>query len=366
MYFCTKDCAINFYETLQKLMKKQENSTLQSISKQLNLSETTVSRALNGKSEKYRISNKTTKLVLETAKALNYEPNQLARGLRLRKTNTIGIIIPDITNPFFSKIVRWIEKAARDSGVSILISDSNEKTENEKLSVQSFANRKIDGLIISPVGEESEHLVKVGEKNIPIVLIDRFLDDLNFPFVGSNNFNGTAEAIDYLIINGHKKIGFIQGTYNTSVNRERVNGYIHSLNKNNIPLDTGLIVGNSFEEENGYLETKLLLNSPKEITAIFAASNLIALGAIKAINEENLKIPEDISIISFDDQPYSDYLSTPMTTVAQQSKEIGTIAFKLLADMIKTKRLNSINKIQLPTKLIIRKSVKNNNKQNQT
>lgn len=345
-------------------MKKQINATLESLAKHLNLSESTISRALNGKSEKYRISSKTTKLILETAKAMNYEPNQLARGLRLQRTNTIGIIIPDITNPFFSKIVRWIENAARENGVSTLISDSNEKTENEKLSVQLFSNRKIDGMIISPVGEESEHLVKAGNKNMPIVLIDRFLDGLNFPFVGSNNFDGAKEAIDYLISRGHKKIGFIQGTCDTSVNRERVNGYIQSLNNNNIPLDMSLVVGNSFEEENGYLETKLLLNSKKKITAIFAASNLIALGAIKAINEENLKIPEDISIISFDDQPYSDYLSTPMTTVAQQSKEIGTLAFKMLADMIKTKKLNNINKIQLPTKLIIRNSVKSISGQN--
>ncbi len=343
-------------------MKKQSNATLESISKHLNISVSTVSRALNGKSEKYRISKKTTELILEAAKEFNYEPNQLARGLRLQKTNTIGIIVPDITNPFFSKIVRWIENAARDNGVSILISDSNEKTEFEKSSVQLFANRKIDGIIISPVGEESEHLEKAGSKNIPIVLIDRLFNDLNFPFVGSNNFEGSKEAINYFIMNGHKRIGFIQGICDTSVNQARVNGYIHSLNENNIPLDRSLIVGNSFGEESGYIETKLLLNAKKKITAIFAASDQIALGAIKAIREENLRIPEDISIISFDDQPYSGYLSTPMTTVAQQGKEIGTIAFKLLTDMIRTGILNDNNKIQLPTKLIIRDSVKNINK----
>jgi LacI family transcriptional regulator len=342
-------------------MKKQDNVTLESISKHLNLSMSTVSRALNGQSEKYRISKKTTTLILEAAKEFKYEPNQLARGLRLQKTNTIGVIIPDITNPFFSKIVRWIENAARDNGVSILISDSNEKTEFEKSSVQLFANRKIDGMIISPVGEESEHLINAGNNKIPIVLIDRLFNDLNFPFVGSNNYEGAKEAISYLISNGHKRIGFIQGIRDTSVNQARLKGYKESLTENNIPLDSSLIVGNSFGEENGYIEAKLLLNSSKKITAIFAASNLIALGAIKAISEENLKIPEDISLISFDDQPYSGFLSTPMTTVAQQGKEIGTIAFKLLTDMIQTGKLNNIHKILLPTKLIIRDSVRNIN-----
>lgn len=339
-------------------MKKWTNATLKSIADQLNISISTVSRALTGQSEHYRISKKTTQLILETAKKLDYEPNQLARGLRLKKTNTIGIIVPDITNPFFSKIIRWIENSARENGISILISDSNDETELEKISVDIFTRRKIDGLIISPVGEESSHLIKARNKNIPIVLIDRNFNGLDLPFVGSDNYNGTKEAVRYLIANGHRRIGFLQGLTDSSVNQDRVKGYVQALKENGIPFEPDLVVGNSFGEESGYMGSKLLLNTSKNITAIFAASNLIALGAIRAIREEKLKIPEDISIISFDDQTYAEFIATPLTTVAQQSRVIGQIAYKTLGDMIYLKEDKKNTQIQLSTKLIIRDSVK--------
>jgi len=338
-------------------MKKKVNTTLGSIAKHLDISVSTVSRALNGKSEQSRISKDTTKLIIETAKKFNYEPNQLARSLRLKKTNTIGIIIPDITNPFFAKIVRWIENEARENGVSVLISDSSENTEIEKSSVQVFANRKIDGLIISPVGTESDHLDDARDKKIPIVLVDRYFKKANFPFIGSDNFNGSKEAVNFLIRNGHKRIGFIQGIRKSSVNRERTNGYKAALKENNISVDSDLIMGNEFGEENGYISAKHLLQLNKKVSSIFASSNQIALGALAAIAEEKLKIPENISVIAFDDQPYSRFLSTPMTTVMQQSKEIGSIAFNLLFEMINSNCIRKISNIKLPTKLVIRDSV---------
>lgn len=343
------------------VMKKNLLPTLESIAKELNISVSTVSRVFNGKSEKYRISKKTTELVLKTAQKHNYQPNQLARSLRLNRSHTIGLIIPDISNPFFARIARYIEKSARDNGYSVIVSDSDEKTEIERSSLQFLTSRKIDGLIISPVGKESEHLIKASNKNIPIVLVDRYFPHLKLPFVGSDNFKGSFEATNYLIQNGHSRIAFIQGIKNTTVNQDRVNGFIEAFKINNIPLDKSLIVGDNFGEENGYVETRLLINLEKKPTVLFAASNLISLGALKALYEENLNVPDDMSIISFDDQPYSDYLATPMTTVAQQSQEIGSIAFKLLMDRMESDKANELSKILLPTKLIVRKSVKNIN-----
>ena len=344
-------------------MRKPTDSTLVSISKHLNLSVSTVSRALSGQSKKYRISDKTTKLILETARKFNYRPNQLARGLILKRTNTVGIIIPDITNPFFANIVRWIERAARDNGVSILISDSNDQTSVEQTSLKEFIGRKIDGLIISPVGQEQSHLREAKEKQIPIVLIDRNFSNLDLPYVGSENFQGTKSAIEYLIKNGHQKIGFIQGLPESSVNMDRVNGYRDALEEHHIPFDPELVVGNDFGVENGYTGTKLLLSKEEKVTAIFAASNLIALGTIKAINESGLHIPRDISLIAYDEQFFCEYLSIPLTTVSQQSKEIGYIAYQLLTDLIKSEDSNNkpYKKIELPTKLILRNSVKDLN-----
>ena len=339
-------------------MKKNILPTLETIAKELNISVSTVSRILNGKSEKYRISKKTTELVIEKAKKHNYQPNQLARSLRLNRSHTIGLIIPDISNPFFAMIAKYIEKAAKSNGYSVIVTDSDDNTEIEKSSLHFLTSRKIDGLIISPVGKESEHLIKASNKIIPIVLIDRYFPDLKLPFIGSDNFKGSFEATNYLIQNGHTRIAFIQGIKGTTVNQDRVNGFIDAFKTNNIPLDSSLIVGENFGEQNGYVETRILLNLQNKPTAIFAASNLISLGALKALYEENLKIPEDMSIISFDDQPYSSFLATPMTTVAQQSQEIGSIAFNLLIDKIESDNARELPKILLPTKLILRKSVK--------
>jgi LacI family transcriptional regulator len=337
---------------------KSSNVTLKNIADRLNVSVTTVSRVLNGKSDRYRISKETQELINSAAKELNYSPNQLARGLRLKRTNTIGYIIPDISNPFFSSIAKSVEKSARKSGYSILLCDSEENTKIEENLLQLMVDRKVDGLIISPVGLEVNHLLKISQKNIPIVLLDRYFPELTLPFVTSDNYKGALEAVNMLIDNGHSRIACIQGLINTSPNNDRVKGYIDAHKNHVLQVDKNLIVGDSFGEENGYLETKLLLKQANPPTAIFAISNLISLGAIRAISEEGLKIPDDISMISFDDQPYSRFLSTPMTTVSQQNSQIGQIAIKLLIDQIESNRQLEPMGIFLPTRLITRDSVK--------
>ena len=153
---------------------RSSSITLKSIADRLKVSVTTVSRVLNGKSDRYRISKETQELILSAAKELKYSPNQLARGLRLKRTHTIGYIIPDISNPFFSSIAKSVEKSARKSGYSILLCDSEEDTKMEEILLQLMLDRKVDGLIISPVGLEVDHLKRIAQKNIPIVLLDRY------------------------------------------------------------------------------------------------------------------------------------------------------------------------------------------------
>jgi LacI family transcriptional regulator len=335
------------------------STTLQSLSEELGISVSTVSRVLNGKAKKFRISQKTEEKVQNTAKKLGYTPNQIARGLRLQKTYTIGYVIPDIANPFFASIAQSIERSARKLKYSVLVSDTEENTEIESQTLKLFSERKVDGLIISPVGQYYEHINDIIKKNVPVVLIDRYFADTKIPFVTSDNYQGAFSAVSHMINNGHEKIACIQGLSNTMPNIERVRGYQEALKKNKLDVIDELIVGDSFGEANGYIETKILLKKKERPTAIFAVSNLISLGALRALNEENLRVPEDMSLISFDDQPYSNFLATPMTSVAQQSSEIGFVATKLLIDIIESKREFEPNGIFLPTKLIIRKSVKN-------
>ncbi|MBN2410913.1 LacI family DNA-binding transcriptional regulator [candidate division KSB1 bacterium] len=344
----------------------KNNITLKTIAHQLGISESTVSRVLNGKASKYRISKKTEEIILKTAKELNFTPNPLARSLRLNKTNTIGLVIPDISNPFFSSIARNVEQEARKLGYSIILCDTEEDTDLEKESLELLELRKVDGLIISPVGQTFNYIKRIYNNGMPIVIIDRYFPDLDIPYVTSDNYKGAFEAISYLIDNGHRSIACIQGLTHTSPNNERVRGYREALLNYHLPVDEALIVGDSFGEQNGYLETKLLLKNEKNITAIFSVSNLISLGALRAIYEEGLRVPEDISIISFDDQPYSDYLATPMTTVTQKNKEMGQISIKLLINQIESKIRFSSKCVILPTKLIKRKSVKLKNETGNT
>jgi len=337
---------------------KSQDATIVSVSQKVGVSVSTVSRVLNGKSEQYRISKSTQKLILDAAAELNYSPNLLARGLRLNKTNTIGYIIPDIANPFFSRIADNVEKHARKKGYSVVICNSEEETNAEKILVKTLAERKIDGVIISPVGQEIQHILELKERNIPIILIDRYFPGKEIPFVTSDNYKGAFTAVKYLIENGHTKIACIQGLEDTQPVFERVRGYKDALKEFKLEVDEDLIVGDSFSEENGYIETKLLLKNNKKPTAIFGLSNLISFGAMRALREEGLNIPDDMSLITFDDLPYLDYLSTPMTAVQQQGSEIGNIATKMLIDQIESGRNFEQEGIFLPTKLIIRSSVK--------
>lgn len=204
---------------------------------------------------------------------------------------------------------------------------------------------------------KSEHLERLHNEGIPLVIVDRYFPDLPFSYVVSDNYNGAKAAVEYLIENGHKKIACIQGLLNTRVNDDRVRGYKDAHIKHGLTIDETLIVGDSFGEKNGYIGAKLIL-SRSSPTAIFAASNLIALGSLRAISEEGFKIPDDISIISFDDQPYTEYLATPLTTIAQPHSEMGQIAVKLIIEQIESKGNFNPVKLKLPTKLIKRKSVK--------
>lgn len=331
--------------------------TLKTIAEKHGLSLATVSRVLNGLASQYRISKKTEELVLKTAKELDYNPNPQARSLRTRQTFTFGLVMPDISNPFFATIVRNVEREARKSDYSIILCDSEDDTQLEKQLLKMLKARKVDGLIVFPVGKEYSHLQELYDKGMPLVLVDRCFPDIQMPFVASDNYQGAFEAVSYLIENGHTNIACIQGLNKTMPNEQRVHGYIDAHKQHNIPVNRALIVGESFGIQNGYIETKVVLNLDKRPTAILALSNLIALGSLKAISDEKLSVPEDISLIGFDDQPYMAILSTPMTTVMQESEEMGKIAVKILLNQLsKTEMVNNAQ-ITLPTKLVKRKSV---------
>ena len=338
-------------------MEKKVNN-IKELAGKLGVSVTTVSRVLNGKSEKFRISKSTRRKVLEAARKYHYSPNRIARGLKLEKTETIGLIIPDIANPYFGSIAKTIEMEAHKSGYSIILSDSLDDINTEAELLQLLTGRKVDGIIIAPTGKSSKHVTEIQEQGIPVVVIDRYFPDANLPFVTTDNYTGAFLAVQHLIEMGHCRIACIQGINGISANNERVRGYKEALQKNNLEVDEALILGIDFGEKNGYIQTQKVLALTNRPTAIFALSNLISLGTLRALKEAGLTVPDDISIVSFDEQPYSAFLACPMTTVEQPREKIGRLAFDFLLKMINEGTSKKIDNLMLQPRMIFRESVK--------
>ncbi|PKV51137.1 LacI family transcriptional regulator [Aquimarina sp. MAR_2010_214] len=333
--------------------------TIQSIADALGVSVSTVSRVMNGVGKKYRISTKTRDIILKKAKELDYTPNKIAKSLRLQKTFTIGLIIPDISNPWFSKIAMKIEEESRKKKYNVFLCNTNGDINIEKESLELMENWHVDGVVIVPIGLEYEHLLKSYKNGMPLVFVDRFFEGIDIPYVSTNDLEGAYEANEYLIKNGHRNIACIQGLIGTSQNTQRVKGYKKALEDNNLPYRSDLIVGYDFGFQNGYDQAKKIIEQidKTKVTAIFSTGNQITLGILKALKEKNIRIPEDLSLISFDENNYSELLYTPISTVSHVDEKIGDKAIELLFNQI-NKTIADNNYILTPTHLIKRDSVK--------
>lgn len=325
----------------------------------LGLSVTTVSRVLNNQTVKYRIGEATSRRVIEAANEYNFIPNKLARGLKLEKTDTLGLIIPDIGNPFFADIAQSIERQARVKGYSLILCDSGDDTKVEKELIDLLLSHRVDGIIVAPVGTDYDSIRQTYRAGVPIIVIDRCSPTEGLPFITSDNYQGGYDAANYLISMGHRQIACIQGIPESPPNIDRVRGFRDALKANNIPVDESMIVGDNYSSDNGYMQTRILFSMDDPPTAIFALSNMISLGVIKASSEMGMKIPENISLISFDEQPYSAHLGTPMTTIDQKKSEMGQLAVDVLIKYITNKeyRKKTVH-ISLKTSLIVRDSVR--------
>jgi len=327
------------------------------IARKTGYSVSTVSRALSGNTSKNKISESAANEIRAVASELGYRTNTLARSLKSKKTFELGVAVSDILNPFFTTLVKSISEEVRKIGYTIMLCDSDENTEFEKGSIGNLLEKRVEGLIIAPVGIYSDYFQELRRAKIPAIIVDRIFPDSNFDTVYVDNYKGSCLATEYLIREGHRKIAFIQGLPGTVPNEQRLKGFVETTKKYQIPILSEYIVGDDFRLLNGYRQTKILLKYKDPPTAIFTAGDLVALGCIQAINEEDLKIPDDISLVSFDDPGYFAHLSPPMTAVRQPVREMGTIAVKLLFDRIKNKTLEK-KQIQLNPELIIRNSVK--------
>lgn len=318
----------------------------------------TVSRVLNHKGEDYRISPQTQELIFKVAKELEYRPNYVARGLRLQQTNTLGLIAPDITNPFFAHIVKYIQQVAHGLGYVLIVCNTDEDLSLELEHIDLLFQKRVEGLIAMPVGQESGHFQEWVNKGKPLVLLDRSLDDVDSSSVLVDNYAGAREAVEHLVRAGHRRIAIIQGLPNTYTSVTRLKGYKDALTENGIPVDDELIAGGDFRRETGYMETKLILKLANPPTAMFLTSDLITLGALQAIDEEALTIPDDVSVVAFDDFDFAPYLKCPLTAVRQPKELMGEAAVRLLVEQLQSQdQATTSRRILLKPELIVRESV---------
>ena len=303
------------------------------MAERLGYSATTISRVLSGKAEKYRISPDTVNAVLREARRCNYSPSVAAQSLRTRRSNTIGLLLPSVANPYFADMASVMITELNSAGYTTIVVDTMESEQRLSESARSLISRQVDGILAVPCGEKGMDLEMLSAQ-IPVVLIDRYYEDTSLPYVTTNNYQGGLDATRHLLSRGHTRISCIQGVQSSMPNKERVRGYVKAMEDEGLAQDID-IIGNEFSVQNGYLETKLLMSRAQRPTAIFALSNTIMLGALKAIREAGLRIPEDVALISFDNNLYMDYMTPSITRISQPVEDMAKLAVKILLDKIK-------------------------------
>jgi LacI family transcriptional regulator len=317
-------------------MKKSGKVTMKDLAEDLGISVSMVSRVLNGKCKEYRISEATRIRVEEAAARKGFTVNQLARGLRLQRTNTIGLLMPDISNSIFSMIARAVEDVCRRRGYMTMLCDTANDVEVEKRALGLLHDHSVDGILMAPVGKACQHIQAIFERGFPMVLVDRYFEETAVPYVTSNNYQGGYDGARHLIERGHRRIGFLQGIPDSKPSSERLRGFQQALADHQIAFDTRLVFGSKFESADGYHSTRELLGLDEPPTAVFSCSSVGALGAMKACMELGVRVPQDLSLIGFDEYPYASLLATPLTTIAQQTDVMGAMAGQRLLDWLET------------------------------
>lgn len=336
--------------------------TLKQIAEELGISITTVSKALKNYPD---VSDRTRKLVRETASILNYTPNSFAVNLRTKESKIIGLIIPEIMHHFFSSVVKSIVAEAEKKGYLVITLQSNESYELEKKQLDLLVNKRVDGILISLANETSnyKHLTQVIENETPLVMFDKIAKTVKCSKVIIDDRKAAFKATQHLIDIGCKRIAHFRGPLLPQNSIDRFLGYKQALIENNIPYDPTLVyLLNDMSFEEGKNFAKQLLKDHKHVDGIFINTDLVAIGAITEFNNQGVRVPEQINVVGFSNWFMASVISPSLTTINQPGLKMGKKAFKLLYKEIKKKKKNKVieyNDIILDVDLIIRNSTRN-------
>ncbi len=328
--------------------------TLKDVARVAGVSKSTVSRVFNNSD---KVKPETRKAVREAAEKLNYKPSRVARRLRMENgaANMIGLVIPDIQNPFFADITRGVEDVARANDYALILSNSDEDPQRQQLALDTLRTESVDGVIVPPVEQDDKHVRALVETGIPVVCVDRTLRGVRVDTITSDNFEGAYDAMRHLIHLGHQRIGFVGGIARISTTHERRRAYAAALTDHDIPLDAALQCEGDSRLESGRKLTSKLLALDNPPTALFTGNNLMTLGAFVALNEHGIRIPDEVAVVGYDDVPWAAALNPPPTVVDQPGYEMGKRAAEMLFQ-----RINRPNQtpttVTLHHRLIVRQS----------
>ncbi|WP_291277727.1 LacI family DNA-binding transcriptional regulator [Galactobacter sp.] len=347
--------------------------TISDVAQAAGVGRATVARTLGGYGA---VSERTRIKVLAAAEELGYRPNSVARSMATRRTQTIGVVLADVANPFFAEVLRGISATTSQHGYDVLLISSEEEAERERAAVDVLVNKLVDGMILAPSGGRRasvSHLAVLGERGIPLVLVDRTVDGLDADAVVINNRAVARDSVDELVRNGHRRIGFLWGpttstapptldelrdAVGTSLSSEgdRLLGYLDALEQAGIEPDPGLVSHVRPDEESAALTVESMLAMPHPPTAFLATETSALTGMLRALRAEGLRYPRDVSLIAFDDSPWAAVIEPPMTVVAQPARRVGIEAASLLLRRMQNPTEATVQ-VELAAELAHRESV---------
>lgn len=331
------------------------STTIKDIARLAGVSHTTVSRALN---KQPGVSEETRKRILELATRLRYSSNAMARSLVTHRSHSIGLLVPDMANPFYVQVAKGVEGVVGAAHYSLAICNSDHQQDKEVEYVRFLREKQVDGLLVVPLQKEKQHFIDLWLDGFPLVFIDRFFPDLPMKCVVSDNYGGAKQAVEYLVQLGYRRIAFLVGTRGGYAAEERLRAYRDVLQASGLPLYTEYVLETRGGYADGYRRAQDLLRLDPLPDAVLAANDVVALGVMRYFTEQRVRIPADIALVGFDDIDFAGMLPVPLTTVRQHPLRIGQKAAELLLSLIEGRRehQDTVEPIVFPTELIVRNS----------
>jgi DNA-binding LacI/PurR family transcriptional regulator len=334
-------------------MSKQA-TTIKDIARLLGLSKSTVSRALTEHSD---INPITKQKVLELAKKMDYQPNLLAQNLKQKRTNTIGVIIPETVNRFFAKAVGGIQQVANRAGYNVIICQSDESMATERNNLQTLLASRVDGLLVSVSKEtdKQDHFEQVIDKGVPLVFFDRIVEGIQASHVYSDNYEITREGTDHLIAQGCRRIAFVAGPQHLYTSKNRLAGYLDALSKNNIPVKEELIIRSNYKTSNAEEYIRYLLNLEERPDGVFAINDMAALEVMHMAKKRGIKIPQDIAVLGFNNENICRLVEPTLSSIDHPAFDMGAIATEVLLKHINQEDLEPERRL-IKSRLVVRES----------